>query len=322
MSHISVDLVGPRLPEQSDPRISVVIPAFRSEDCIEELTRRLRASLTAITESFEIIFVEDAGGDRSWEIIQAMAREDHRIKGIQFSRNFGQHSALTAGIDHARGHWIVTMDCDLQDSPEAIPALYEKAQEGFDIVLVRRIGREGEKADAFTSKWFYRIFDYLTDTKSDPAIGAFRIFSAGVRDSFVQMREPTRFFGGLMQWMGFETAYIDVPRPPRYAGKSSYDFRKRLALALPAIIAFSNKPLILVVTCGFIISFAAFLGGIFFAIRRLVYDIPVEGWTSVIVSLYFLGGIIIVTLGVVGIYVGRTFDEAKGRPLYIVRRIT
>jgi glycosyltransferase involved in cell wall biosynthesis len=304
------------------PHLSVVIPAYRSEDCIRELADRLASAVSKITQNYEILFVEDAGGDHSWNIICELAAHDSRIRGLQFCRNFGQHYALTAGIDHARGDWIVTMDCDLQDPPEAIEKLYEKALQGHDVVLARRIGRDDQKWDALTSILFYRVFDYLTDTQSDPTVGAFRIFSRRVRDTLVGMREQSRFFGGLMHWMGFPTATVDVLRTPRFAGKSTYTFRKRMALALPAIVAFSNKPLYLVVKAGFVIALFAFVAGVVFAVRQLVYKIPVEGWTSVIVSLYFLGGIIISTLGVVGIYVGKTFDQTKGRPLYIVHRST
>ena len=160
-----------------------------AEGCIRELADRLVTALPKITENYEIIFVEDAGGSSSWSIICELAARDSRIRGLQFCRNFGQHYALTAGIDHARGDWIVTMDCDLQDPPEAVETLYEKALQGHDVVLARRIGRDDHKWDALTSLMFYRVFDYLTDTRSDPAVGAFRIFSRRARDTLVGMRE-------------------------------------------------------------------------------------------------------------------------------------
>jgi glycosyltransferase involved in cell wall biosynthesis len=304
------------------PQLSVVIPAYNSEACIRELTRRLQAELPAITEDYEIVFIEDGGEDGSWGIICDLAARDRRIRGLQFSRNFGQHFALTAGLDYAAGDWIVIMDCDLQDPPEFIKTLYTKALEGYDVVLARRITNGAAPSQPLTSKLFYRVFDYMTDTRSDPAIGAFRILSRRVRDAFVSMREESRYFGGLMQWMGFPSTSVDVPRAVRFAGTSTYTFRKRLALALPAILAFSNKPLLIVVNIGFLISAAALAFGILIALRKVLYGTPVEGWTSVIVSLYFLTGMIMVTLGVVGIYVGKVFEQTKARPLYIVRRTT
>lgn len=281
--------------------------------------RRLAAALPAITQDYEVVFVEDSGGDGSWALICEFARQDGRVRGLQFSRNFGQHHALTAGMDYARGDWVVTMDCDLQDPPEAIKPLYDKAQEGYDLVLARRVGGG---AEPLSSRLFYRIFDYLTGTYTDPAVGAFRIFSRRVCDNLATMREQSRFFGGLMQWLGFPSATVDVPRGARFAGHSTYNFRRRLRLAGRAILAFSNKPLVLVVNIGFVMSFVAFIYGLVITARKVIYGIPVEGWTSVIVSLYFLSGIILATLGVVGLYVGKALDEVKKRPLYIIRRTT
>ena len=304
------------------PLISVVIPVYRAEECLEELYRRLLAALESVTAEFEIILVEDCGGDRSWEIIEQLALRDARVKGIQFSRNFGQHYGITAGLDRCIGDWAVVMDCDLQDQPEEIPRLYAKAQEGFDVVLARRGARHDPLLKRITSNLFYRLFGYLADMEYDKEIGNFRIISRKVVNAFREMREQLRFFGGLVNWMGFPTAKIDVEHADRYAGDTSYTFGKLWKLASEAIIAYSDKPLRLSIKLGFSLASLAFLYGIYIIYFALVHGAAVSGWSSLIASLYFIGGIIIAILGILGIYLGKTFDESKKRPLYIVRRAT
>lgn len=300
------------------PHISIAIPVYKAEDCLDELYRRLVNSLSPITSDFEIILVEDCGKDQSWSKIVALAKHDPRIRGIQFSRNFGQHYGITAALDYAKGDWVVVMDCDLQDRPEEIPRLYAKALEGFDVVLARR----GERSDPLLKRlfsWlFYKTFSYLADVDYDGETGNYRIISRKVVSSFRGMREQLRFFGGMITWMGFRTASIDVTHDERFAGESSYNFRKLCKLASETIIAYSDKPLRLSIRLGFTISGAAFLYGSYTMYHALVYGTAIKGWTSMIVSLYFLGGIIISLLGILGVYLGKAFDEAKRRPLYIV----
>lgn len=303
---------------ETAPSISVVIPVYKAEQCLVELYRRLVVALNSITPDFEVIMVEDCGGDRSWEIIKNLADKDARVKGIQFSRNFGQHYGITAGLDHCDGDWVVVMDCDLQDRPEEIPHLYAKAQEGYDVVLARRGRRNDPPMKRITSSVFYRIFKYLADIDYDGEVGNFRIVSRKVVDNFRAMREQLRFFGGLVSWMGYPTASIDVQHDERFAGKTSYTFRKLWKLAVETIIAYSDKPLRLAVRFGFLISTISFAYGAYIIYRVLLHGVPVPGWTSLIVSLYFLGGIIISILGIMGVYLGKTFDEVKRRPLYLV----
>ena len=308
--------------QASEPHLSVVIPVFLAEDCLDELYRRLKSALESITADFEIVLVEDCGGDRSWEVIQRLARDDSRVRGIQFSRNFGQHYGITAGLDHCRGDWVVVMDCDLQDRPEEIPRLYAKAQEGFDMVLALRGARQDPFLKRTTSKWFYRIFSYLADIEYDGESGNFRIMSRTVVVNFQQMREQLRFFGGLVQWMGFPTAAIEVEHAERFAGDSTYTFAKLYRLATETIVAYSDKPLRVAVRLGLLMAALSFLSGLVYAARVVIYGSPVTGWPSLIVSLYFIGGIIISILGIIGIYLGKTFDETKKRPLYIIREFT
>ena len=302
--------------------LSVVVPVYKAQQCLDELYRRLKDALESISANFEIILVEDCGGDNSWKIIEKLASRDPRVRGIQFSRNFGQHYGITAGLDYCHGDWVVVMDCDLQDRPEEIPRLYAKAQEGYDVVLARRGTRHDPLLKRITSGAFYRLFSYLADIDYDGACGNFRIMSKKVVANFRLMREQLRFLGGLVQWMGFPTASIEVEHAERFGGKSTYTFIKLWKLAAESIIAFSYKPLRFAVQFGFLMAFFAFCFGLYILIRAMMYGVSVQGWSSLIVSLYFIGGIIIALLGIIGIYLGKTFDETKKRPLYIIRKST
>ena len=302
--------------------VSVVIPVYRAEACLDELYRRLKAALEPISQDFEIILIEDCGGDRSWQLIMELARRDHRVKGIQFSRNFGQHYGITAGLDHCDGDWVVVMDCDLQDRPEEIPRLYAKAREGYEIVVARRGKRSDPPLKRFASRLFYRLFSYLADIDYDGQSGNFRIVSRKVITNFRAMRERLRFFGALVNWMGFPTATIDVQHAGSFAGQSTYTPAKSWKLAAETIVAYSDKPLRLSIRFGFILAFCSFLYGVYILLRALIYGSPVEGWASLIVSIYFIGGIIIAILGIIGIYLGKAYDETKKRPLYIILHST
>ena len=304
------------------PHVSVVIPVYKAERCLDELYLRLKTALESISPDFEIMLVEDCGGDGSWQVIERLAAADPRVRGIQFSRNFGQHYGITAGLDHCHGDWVVVMDCDLQDRPEEIPRLYAKAQEGYDIVLARRGARRDPLLKRLTSWLFYKLFSYLADIEYDGQTGNFRIMSRKVVANFLRMREQLRFFGGLVQWMGFPTASIEVEHAERFEGNSTYTFAKLWKLAAESIIAYSDKPLRLAVRFGFLMAFLAFCYGVYILGHALFYGSAIPGWNSLIVSLYFIGGVIIAILGILGIYLGKTFDESKKRPLYIVRRST
>lgn len=300
------------------PHISVVIPVYKAEGCLEELYSRLKTSLETFTTDFEMVLVEDCGGDQSWPMILDLAQRDARVRGIQFSRNFGQHYGITAGLDHCDGDWVVVMDCDLQDRPEEIPRLYAKAREGYDVVLARRGQRNDPAFKRFTSWFFYKVFSYLADMDYDAETGNFRIISRKVVSSLRGIREQLRFFGGLSLWVGYRAASIDVQHDARFSGVSSYTYKKLWKLASETVIAYSDKPLRLAVGAGFFISTLALLYGGYVVYHSLVHGSQVAGWSSLIASVYFLGGIIIGLLGVVGIYVGKVFDETKKRPLYIV----
>ncbi|MDD5512140.1 MAG: glycosyltransferase family 2 protein [Candidatus Omnitrophica bacterium] len=299
------------------PVISVVVPVYNAEKCLNELCSRLKESLTGIN-SYEVILIEDGGKDDSWKLIEQIVKSDPHFKGIKFSRNFGQHYGITAGLDYAKGDWVVVMDCDLQDKPEDITRLYEKAKDGFEMVIARRVRRNDFFLKRCSAILFYRFLNYLADIHYDYRIRNFRIMSRNVVENFRLMRENLRFFGGLVDWMGYPTAYIDVEFKQRFSGKSSYNFRSLCKLAIDTIVAYSDKPLRLSITFGFIISFLSFLVGIYVIYRKIFFGIPIMGWASLIVSLYFIGGIIITVLGIIGLYLGKAFYEIKKRPLYII----
>jgi polyisoprenyl-phosphate glycosyltransferase len=298
--------------------LSVVVPVYEAEGCLNELHGRLTKELSNITDNYEIVLIEDHGTDSSWNIICELAKNDPRVRGFRFSRNFGQHYAITAGLARARGDWIVVMDCDLQDQPEDIHRLYEKSQEGYDVVQAVRIERRDSLFKRVSSYCFFKLFRYLSGLDYDGRVGNFRFISRKVVNNYLEMRESLRLFGALITWMGFDTASVDVTHANRSAGESSYTFAKLLRLATDTIIAYSDKPLRLTVKLGLVISFIAFGFGIYFIVRTIFFGQAVQGWPSLIVSIYFLGGAIISILGIIGIYIGKVFDEVKRRPLYII----
>jgi len=300
------------------PHISIVTPVYGCKTCLVELYIRLVKTLESITQHFEIIMVNDASPDGAWETIVELAQKDQRVKGINLSRNFGQHYAITAGLDHCSGEWVVVMDCDLQDQPEEILMLYQMAQKGFDIVLAKRSSRKDNFAKRFVSKLFYRTLAYLTDTKQDETVANYGIYNQKVISQVRKLRESIRYFPTMIKWVGFKVTNIDVEHAKRTQGSSSYNFSKMLNLAIDIMLAYSNKPLKLTVKLGFgvaIISFI-FAGATF--VKWMNGEISVLGWASLITSIWFLTGCILITLGIVGLYVGKIFEGTKNRPLYVI----
>ena len=298
--------------------ISVVIPVYGCKAALPELHRRLCESLEKITNSFEIILVDDFCPQNSWEEIEKICARDARVIGMHLSRNFGQIKAITAGLDKSRGEWVVVMDCDLQDKPEAIIELYNKAQEGYDVVFARRMGRKDTAITKFLSKCFYKVYDYFTDGNFDNAICNFSISRRIVIDSYCRMREQNRAYTLFIKWLGFRQIAIDIDAQERYEGKSSYNLRKKIKMAFEVITSQSNKPLMLSVKAGFIIAMLSLVFIIIVVVRKLMGADVSIGWTSMIASIYLMGGILLCAVGVVGVYVGNIFNEAKNRPLYVV----
>lgn len=304
------------------PHLSIVSPVYNAEKILPYLVERIVKSVKEITDDFEIILVEDCGPDNSWSVIESLAKENGHIIGIKFSRNFGQHYAITAGLDQAKGEWVVVMDCDLQDQPEEIVKLYKKAQEGFDIVLARRSVRKDRFFKKFFSAMFYRTLAYLTGSNLDETVANFGIYNRKVIVAVNQMRESIRYFPTMIKWIGFHSTTVDVQHDYRNEGKSSYSFNKLLRLALDIILAYSDKPIRLVIKFGLIVSAFSFTLAIIMLFRWVRGDISVMGYTSLIISIWFLSGIIISTLGMVGLYVGKTFEGVKKRPIYLIEKKT
>lgn len=299
--------------------ISVVVPVYKGEKMLQELVDRLTASLKSLTEDYEIILVNDASPDKSWEGIADICKDDNKVIGINLSRNFGQHYAITAGLDYADGDWVVVMDCDLQDRPEEIPNLYHKAQEGWDIVQARRVKKQFGILKKFSSLAFHQVFDWLSGQKSDPTIGNFGIYKATVVNEVRKMPEKARSFPSLVNFVGFSKTTLDVMHASRAEGKSSYTFRTLLKLAFDIAISNTNKPLRMAVSLGLIMSFFSMLLALYNVLAKVFGFILVSGYTSIVFSVWFVGGLILLVLGIVGLYVSKIFEQVKGRPLYVVK---
>ncbi|WDP90805.1 MAG: glycosyltransferase family 2 protein [Desulfobacter sp.] len=298
--------------------VSVVVPVYGCRECLGELVKRLEKALIQIADNYEIILVNDDSPDGAWTAIKDLTQKDSRIKGINFSRNFGQHYAITAGLDFAEGQWVVVMDCDLQDQPEEIPKLYHKVKEGYEVVFGRRAERKDGFFKKLGSKLYYKTLDYFTEQQSDNTIANFGIYHAKVIESFRLLREQNRLFPISVKWLGFKTAYLDIDHAERFAGKTSYSFFKLRNLAIDNIIAQSNKPLKISIKLGFSLSFLSILYALYLVVRYFIYTVPVAGWTSTIVSIYFLSGLILANMGILGLYLGKVFNETKKRPLYVI----
>lgn len=305
--------------EDGGVEISVVVPVYGCPEALDELHGRLTTTLSALVDSYEIILVDDRCPRGSWQVVARLAETDPHVVAVRFARNFGQARAITAGLDRARGAWAVVMDCDCQDPPEDIAQLYAKALEGYDIVYARRMGRKDSRLTLALSRAYYRVYSYLADTEVDPDIGNYSIASRRAYGAYVATREQGRDYSLFMQWVGFDQATVDIEPEARFAGTSSYTFGKKLALAIETITAHSTKPLTLAVRFGFVMVLLALVGLVGLVVKHFVDpDIPM-GWPSTIATLFLVGGILVVVMGTVGIYVGNTFSESRRRPLYLVQ---
>lgn len=300
--------------------ISVVIPVYGCRAALMELYRRLVESVSKITNEFEIILVNDNCPQNSWEVIEELCANDKRVKGIELSRNFGQMKAILAGLDYALGEWIVVMDCDLQDRPEEIVRLYEKAMEGYDVVFARRKERRDNPIKVFLANQFYKVYRFATEGNYDGAVCNFSIVKKNVIGNYCRMREQHRGYVMYIRWLGFRQTIIDVEHDARYEGKSSYSLKKRIDMAIELLTSQSDKILKLFVSFGFVMSISAFLAIIGLIIYHYTAQVAV-GWTSLIATNVLIGGIIIVVIGIVGIYVGNIFMQTKDRPLYVIRQM-
>jgi polyisoprenyl-phosphate glycosyltransferase len=311
------DPLGPT--EESRPLrlLSVVAPVYNEEATIEEFYARVCAALNGLR--FELVLVDDGSTDGSEIELRKLASNDPRVRLVQLSRNFGHQTALTAGLDHARGDAVVMLDADLQDPPELIPRMLDHWRAGCDVIYAVREEREGEsRFKLATARWFYALFDRLAQVDLEHNSGDFRLLDRRALDALLSMRERNRFLRGMTVWVGYRQAAVPYKRDPRYAGTTKYTIPKMLRFSFDAISSFSHRPLQLATLLGFLISTLAFIAiPVVVVLRVLGSYLP--GFGSVTIAVLLLGGIQLIAIGLIGEYVGRIYDEVKGRPLYLVR---
>lgn len=304
-----------------NPIISIVSPVYKAEKFVEKLVSEIQKAMTIIGVPYEIILVDDRSMDNSWILMKALAMKHNEVKSIRLSKNFGQHPAIMAGLAHAKGDWVVVMDCDLQDQPKEIGKLFAKTQEGYEIVLARRTNREDHFLKKLSSTIFSKVYGFFTDTKYDNEIANFGIYHKKVVHSILEIADYIKFFPLFVTFVGYTSTSVPVEHAPRASGTTSYSLGKLLSLAFNTIISFSNKPLKIVVKFGLTISLLSVGIGTYQIYKAFTNQIEVLGYTSIIVSIWFLSGVIITTIGVTGIYVGRIFDQSKNRPVFIIDEI-
>jgi polyisoprenyl-phosphate glycosyltransferase len=303
------------------PLLTIATPVYGAATLVPELVARVCAAAETITAQFEVLLVEDGSPDGSWPAIERECERDRRVKGIRLSRNFGQHSAITAALRHAEGAYVVVMDCDLQDDPAFIPDLYRKCAEGFDIVFARRRVRRFGWWKNLTARIYYAIFRLLAGVDYDPQIASYSIVSRRVVDAFLQFGDYRRGYVIVLYWLGFSRGYVDVEHRERPDGRSSYSGLRLLAHALTVTLAYSEKPLHLSIYIGGTLSVMSFLLGGWLIVRYYTSNVGqmALGWTSLIISHLFLSGLVLISLGVIGLYMGRIFEQVKHRPIFVVR---
>ena len=300
--------------------LSVVVPCFNEQEVIGETVRRLREFGAAVNGlDVEFIFVDDGSRDDTRSLLRAFASDDPRIKVVGFARNFGHQVAVTAGIDAARGDAVVLIDADLQDPPEVVHEMVAKWREGYDVVYGTRAERAGESAFKIaTARAFYRLLNRLSDVPIPLDTGDFRLMSRAVVDTLCAMPERDRFVRGMVSWVGFRQVALPYRRAERFAGRTKYPLRKMLRFATDGILSFSTKPLQLSVAMGMVSAVFALVGIVYALSLRLFTNIWVEGWTALMIAVLFIGGVQLISIGILGEYIGRIYNEIKRRPLYVV----
>jgi dolichol-phosphate mannosyltransferase len=304
------------------PHISIVAPVYNEEAAtLTALVERLKAVVGAITPRIQIVLVDDGSRLPTWNAIAALARAHPDVVALRFARNFGQHAAISAGIDHATGDYVVVMDSDLQDRPEVIPQLYEKARAGNDIVFVKRLQRPDSLSTRVSSYLFFKVLNTLAEDVHDGSHGNFSIISRVVADVFRSVPDRDRFYAGTVRWLGFPVAEVEAEHGERFGGRPAYGLRGRLRLARRVIIGYSTRLLHAALFLGAAMALVAFVAALWIVITVLSSpERSVPGWPSVFVSVIFVGGLTNIVLGVIGIYLAELFDWAKGRPRYVVRQ--
>lgn len=303
--------------------ISAVIPIYNEEGNIPQMYKRMSNVLSQISSEYEIIFVNDYSKDSSLSMIKELAKEDNHVRYISFSRNFGHQVAVSAGLDYSKGKAVAIIDGDLQDPPELIKEMYEKYMEGYKVVYAKRSSRKGVSIfKKIAYKSFYRILDKLTEIKIPLDTGDFRLIDRVIIKHLQEMPERNKFIRGQIAWIGYKQTFVEYDRDPRFSGETGYSFSKLLKLAIDGITGFSSKPLKFASSMGIIVSIFSFLVIIYALISQFVYNSPLRGWTSLIISVSFIGGVQLITIGIIGEYISRMSTDIKKRPLYIVEENT
>lgn len=302
--------------------ISVVVPVYNEEKGLPELFERLRTAVEKVSRDAEFIFVNDASKDGSLELIRQLAETDKRVRYISFSRNFGHQIAVTAGLEHSNGKAVVIIDGDLQDPPELIPSLYEEYRKGSKVVYARRKSRAGESwFKKITARLFYRLLKRLTHVQIPIDTGDFRLIDRQIVEQLRLMPEPNKFLRGQIAWMGFRQTFVEFDRDARKYGKTGYPLKKMMRFALDGITAFSDLPLKFATAAGFLVSAIALLVILYALFSHFVLNHTITGWTSLIVSSMFIGGIQLFAIGIIGEYIGRINNSVRNRPLYIIEEL-
>jgi glycosyltransferase involved in cell wall biosynthesis len=311
----------PVLPDNQEFKLSVVIPAYNEEEVLPEFHKRLTSVLEEIEGACEILYVNDGSSDRTLEVLNAF--KDPRVAIIDLSRNFGKEIALTAGLDHAKGEAVVVIDADLQDPPELIPKFIEKWQEGYDVVYARRTARDGETfIKKATAKLFYRFIQGVSRVKIPEDTGDYRLLSRRAVEALKQLRETHRFMKGLFAWIGYPQIAVNYRRDPRFAGSTKWNYWHLWNFAIEGITSFTINPLKISSYLGLTTSVVSFTYALFIIYKTLVFGDPVQGYPTLMVVILFLGGVQLMSLGVIGEYLGRMFNETKHRPLYLINSFT
>jgi len=306
-----------------EPRelLSVVVPAYNEQDVLPEFHERLATVLNGLALDCEILYVNDGSTDKTPQLLQRLHEQDERVAILDLSRNFGKEIALTAGLNKARGDAVIVIDADLQDPPELMPTLLEQWRNGYDVVYAKRVRRQGETlAKRFTAKLFYRFMRHIGDVKLPQDVGDYRLLSRRAVDAVNTLCEHNRFMKGLFAWIGYRQKAVLYERDPRYAGETKWNYWKLWNFALEGITSFTTAPLRVSTYVGLLTAVGAFGYGLFIVVRTLLFGDPVPGYPSLIVIILFLGGIQLMSIGIMGEYIGRIFNETKRRPLYFVNQ--
>lgn len=300
---------------------SIVVPMYNEALVAEDFYTRVTKALEVLP-GYEIIIVDDGSSDDTFRIASGFAERDDRVRVVRLARNFGHQTAITAGIDLSAGDTVTVIDADLQDPPELIPEMIEKWRQGADLVFAIRESREVDSGfKRLTARVYYRVLRRLTQVDIPADAGDFRVMSRKVAEGLKSMRERSRYIRGLVGWMGLTRDYVTYRRDPRDAGDTKYSVSKMMKLAADGIVSFSTKPLQLAIIMGFLSAGLSLVYGVFVILQKLFTSLPIEGWSSLMVAMLFFGGVQLITLGIVGEYVGRIYDEVRGRPLYLVSEV-